>query len=145
MKCIESENIKAPIQIITCHVLAFVSVKKLSTTAEECKAQHLKAVQKVHTIYLIHGKPSGCIQNTMKTQVKLSLLAHLTALCSSLHTLISAGVSVTRHFPAGSVTVPAWVSVHQVVQATFSSIQVSGSTLHNYMDLNQRELVVRSK
>lgn len=95
MKHIEIENIKVPIQIIICHVLDFVSVKKLSTTVKERKAQHLKAVQKVHTIYLIHSKPSGCIQDTMKTQIKLPLLAHLTALCSSAHTLISAGVSVT--------------------------------------------------
>jgi len=95
VKCTEIENIKAPIQIITCHVLAFVLVKKLSSTAEDCKAPHLKAVQEVDLIYLICSKPSVCIQNTMKTQIKLPLLAYLTALCSPLHTLISAGVSVT--------------------------------------------------
>lgn len=70
-------------------------MKKLSTTAEEHKAQHLKAVQKVHLIYLIYSKPSSCIQNTVKTQIKLLLLADLTALCSSAYILISAGVSVT--------------------------------------------------
>lgn len=73
VKCIKNEHIKAPVQIITYHVLVFVSVKKFSPTVEQHKAQHLKTVQKVYMIYLVHSKPSGLVQNTMKTQIKLHI------------------------------------------------------------------------